>query len=110
MITKQKRLIIILLAAAVLLGVLYLVLRLTVLKPDPNGQGQNTGSPVPLYGKLENADIDRVEVTNAKGSYVLYQGTDSQFYFEGAEHLIYDSYMLSILTNSVKSPSSLRTV
>ena len=108
MIKKQKKVIFIALAAAVLLTVIYVVLVNTVLKSDdlpaePSGQ-------IRLYDKIETEELASVVVENANGTFRFYRGTDGEFYFEGAEALIYDSYMTALLTSDARSAIASRTV
>ncbi|MBQ9544561.1 MAG: DUF4340 domain-containing protein [Clostridia bacterium] len=108
MIKKQKKIIFIALAAIVLLAVIYAVLANTVLKPDPEPTGE--GVDLRLFERIETDDLESIVVKNANGSFRYYRGVDSQLYLEGAEALIYDSYMTSLLTSYSRSAVASRVV
>lgn len=94
---KRIRLIVI---AAVLIAVglaAYAVLRLTVLKDAPtqeqpaigsDGETMQSGRPF-VIEPLTLEQIQTIRVDNDYGGFCYYRGEDDQFYFEGAESLLY---------------------
>ncbi|MBP5288953.1 MAG: DUF4340 domain-containing protein [Clostridia bacterium] len=95
---KRTRSIVIALGVAILAGIAYLVLSLTVLKPDaeveqptvgPHGESMVNGKPF-VVEPIESASITGIRVDNAFGGFYYYKGEDDQFYFEGAEKMLYD--------------------
>ncbi len=89
------------LSAAVIIvcAILYVVLLFTVLRPEEEAE------PLPTIGnhgeKMENGrpfvmdpiQIDALQgirVENEFGGFYYYRGSDNEFYFEGAEHMLYD--------------------
>ena len=95
---KRIRAIIIALAVVILAGVVYLVLSLTVLKPEaeeelptigPHGETMHNGRPF-VMEPLESKQITGIRVENDFGGFNYYKGVDGNFYFEGAEAMLYD--------------------
>lgn len=108
MIKKQKKIIFIALGAVVLLAVVYVILLNTVLKTEE--KPVQTDTQIRLYDSIGAEDLESVVVKNSNGSFRLYRGTDGELYFEGAEALIYDSYMTSLLSSDARSPVASRAV
>lgn len=98
---ENKRLRSILITGAVILlcAIIYLVLLFTVLKSDEKAQTKPTignhgeqmenGKPF-VVNPIESSQLLSVRVENEKGGYHYYKGTDGEFYFEGAESMLYD--------------------
>lgn len=89
------------LSAAVIVAcaILYVVLLLTVLRPekaeDPlptvgnHGEQMENGRPF-VMDPVAIDDLQSIRVENEFGGFHYYRGTDGEFYFEGAEHMFYD--------------------
>ena len=97
---QDKRMRSILISAAVILlcAIVYVVLLLTVLKPEEevelptegnHGEQMQSGRPF----IVDPVEVDRVlgiKVENEFGGFNYYKGEDGEFYFEGAEAMYYD--------------------
>lgn len=78
------------LAACVVLAavLVYTVLHFTILRPE-----EETPEPERPYivEKLTEDQIQSIKVQNALGDFLYYRGEDDNFYFEGAESMLYDT-------------------
>ncbi len=97
---KEKRFRSIILSAGLVLlaVVVYVVLLQTVLKPEQqtelptvgnHGEQMANGRPF-VIDPIEPNQLDSVRVENDLGGFYLYRGQDNEFYFEGAEFILYD--------------------
>ncbi len=86
---KQMRSIVIAAGIVLLCGLVYLVLSLTVLKPAATQESVDNGLYV--IEKMKVEQIRTVRVKHQEGGFCYYLAEDGEYYFEGAESLLYDS-------------------
>lgn len=100
---KNKRTRSILVSAGVIVfcALIYVVLLMTVLKPDDtdskkelptegnHGEEMSSGRPF-VIDPVEVDLVTGIKVENEFGGFNYYKGEDGQFYFEGAEAMFYD--------------------
>ncbi len=97
---QNKRTRSILISAAVILicAVVYVVLLLTILKPEVkeelptvgnHGEEMASGRPF-VVDPVDVSKVRGIKVDNEFGGFNYYQGEDGNFYFEGAEVMYYD--------------------
>lgn len=110
---QDRRMRSILLSGALILlcVAVYVVLLLTVLQPDEETliptvgnhgeQVSPNGNPY-IVDMIKKDQLRGVKVVNKKGGFHYYRGEDGQFYFEGAEAIIYETG--SDYTNGTAAP------
>lgn len=86
---KQMRSIMIAAGIVLLSGLVYLVLSLTVLKTTETQEPVNTGLYV--IEKMKVEQVRTVRVKHQEGGFCYYLAEDGEYYFEGAESLLYDT-------------------
>ncbi len=106
MIRTQKRAILFVVLACLILGGVLAVLFATVWKPSEEGSAES----VFLADPLDMDEIAEVSVKNETGSWRLYRGEDDQLYFEGAENVLYNQTMIAYLRSCVAYLESLGQV
>jgi len=86
-------------AVIVLCLIVYLVLLFTVLRSEEeesaptignHGEQMASGRPF-VIDPIEAAQIQSIKVNNKEGGYEYYRGEDDEFYFRGAEAMLYDN-------------------
>ncbi len=98
---ENKRMRSILLSVGVILvcAVVYVVLLLTLLAPEEeevlptvgNHGEEMSGARPFIVDPVELNQIQSIRVDNDLGGFHFYRAEDKEFYFEGAEHMLYDS-------------------
>lgn len=120
MLKKQKKLIIILGIAAVILILGYflvvnpLIAKLTAKEEEiPEllpGEVLGINNRILMFEHCEKATIDTIEVHNDYGTYTFYRGDDDEFYILGNEGAPYDKTALSSLVTSAGYTLSMKRV